>query len=232
MIRVIGFDLDDTLWAVRPIIIRAEQRLDAWLKAEVPQLIYDVKTMRDLREEIVREQPGLAHQLTALRYTIIKTAMVRSGIDEPLAGSLADDAMETFLQARNQVEFFDGALPAIMVLADAYTLGALTNGNADIARLGLATYFSFSFSAEDVGAPKPEPNLFHRALAHTRAAPHEMIYVGDDPRLDIDAANELGLRTVWVNVRNKPPGRTRADKTIDHLEALPAAINSIATETN
>jgi HAD superfamily hydrolase (TIGR01549 family) len=227
MIKVIGFDLDDTLWAVRPIIIRAEQQLDAWLKAEVPDMIHDVTSMRGLREEVVSQRPELAHQVTALRRTIIETAMVQSGIDARRARQLATDAMETFLHARNQIEFFDGALPAIRTLAQDYTLGALTNGNADITRLGLATYFSFAFSAEDVGAPKPEPDLFHKALSHTSARPHEMIYVGDDPQLDIDTANELGLRTVWVNSGNKPPGRTIADETIEHLEDLPAAIRSI-----
>ena len=46
MIKVIAFDLDDTLWAVKPVIIRAEKRLDEWLSLTVPDLKYDVTGMR------------------------------------------------------------------------------------------------------------------------------------------------------------------------------------------
>ena len=66
-------------------------------------------------------------------------------------------------------------MAAVQQLAGHYVLGTLTNGNADIQRLGLSDYFSFSFSAEQVGAPKPAPNLFHAALDHTGVKAEEMI---------------------------------------------------------
>ena len=98
--------------------------------------------------------------------------------------------MEIFLTARNEVEFFEGALDTLRNIAQSFQLGAITNGNADIYRLGLNDCFSFAFSAEQVGAPKPAPDLFHAALAHTGCEPAQMVYVGDDPVKDVDAANE------------------------------------------
>ena len=79
-------------------------------------------------------------------------------------------AIEIFLAARNDIELFDGAqrLPSGLWQEPLYVLGALTNGNADINRLGLGHVFDFAFSAEQVGAPKPAPQLFNAALAHTR----------------------------------------------------------------
>jgi FMN hydrolase / 5-amino-6-(5-phospho-D-ribitylamino)uracil phosphatase len=225
MIKVIGFDLDDTLWAVKPIIIRAEKQLDSWLASNVPGMTHTVASMRSLRHEVLNDNPEMAHQITELRRRIIEKAISHSDINN--AEQLSIQAIEVFLQARNEIEFFDGALDAIAHLAGDFVLGALSNGNADIFRLGLDPYFSFAFSAEQVGAPKPAPDLFTQALAHTQVEPDEMIYVGDDPLLDVDTANNLGLHTVWVNHRQKQPGNTTADATIDHVRDLPLAVSEV-----
>ncbi|HAK51444.1 MAG TPA: hypothetical protein DCM54_06005 [Gammaproteobacteria bacterium] len=228
MIKVIGFDLDDTLWALTPIILRAEKRLDKWLQENVPQLKYDVIQMRELREELLLESPELGGQVTELRRRIIARAMLHSSVSEAAIGELSTAAMEIFLTARNDIEFFEGALEAISLLSESYVLGALTNGNADVSRLGLAPYFSFAFSAEQIGAPKPAPDLFTHALAHTDVDPHQMIYVGDDPVLDIDTANGLGLRTIWVNTKQKDKsGETNPDITIENIKDLPKAVSQI-----
>tara|TARA_E500000331_G_scaffold357519_2_gene419500 strand:+ start:2757 stop:3455 length:699 start_codon:yes stop_codon:yes gene_type:complete len=228
VIKVIGFDLDDTLWALTPIILRAEKRLDKWLQENVPQLKYDVIQMRELREELLLESPELGGQVTELRRRIIARAMLHSSVSEAAIGELSTAAMEIFLTARNDIEFFEGALEAISLLSESYVLGALTNGNADVSRLGLAPYFSFAFSAEQIGAPKPAPDLFTHALAHTDVDPHQMIYVGDDPVLDIDTANGLGLRTIWVNTKQKDKsGETNPDITIENIKDLPKAVSQI-----
>ena len=74
VIKVIAFDLDDTLWAVKPVIIRAEQRLDSWLKTHVPELRYDVHSMRELRHELLRQEPELGKKITELRRRFAATA--------------------------------------------------------------------------------------------------------------------------------------------------------------
>ena len=71
-------------------------------------------------------------------------------------------AIEVFLTERNNITFFDGVVPTLQHLSQRYKLGALSNGNADINRLGLDAYFSFAYSAEQVGAAKPEPHLVAR----------------------------------------------------------------------
>ena len=231
MIKVIGFDLDDTLWAVRPVILRAEQVLDQWLQENAPPLGYDIVAMRSLRGRVLQQTPELVNQITELRRRIIHEAMLLSDIGAPDATRLSNAAMEVFLAARNEVSFFDGALDAISQLANSYVLGALTNGNADISRLGLTPYFSFSFSAEQVGAPKPAPDLFSHALVHTNTLPHEMIYIGDDPILDIDTANNLGMHTIWVNSKAiKSEGDTAPDVIVSSVKELPQAVSHIASQ--
>ncbi len=226
MIRVVAFDLDDTLWHVEPVIIKAEKTVSKWLRQQVEGYDMAIEEMRQIRNQLITQDPTLGHRLTELRRQVLHEAIRRTG--HPNAGTTAEQAMEIFLAARNDVSFFDGALETIAHIAPSYTLGAITNGNADIHRLGLGNHFSFAFSAEQVGAPKPEPHLFETALAHTNVAPSEMVYVGDDPIKDVDAANRLGIRTIWMKSTARPkPGDTTPDQTITDIRDLPKALTNL-----
>ena len=226
MIKVIAFDLDDTLWHVDPVIIRAEQILKDWLIEHVPGFPYDMHYMNQFRKQVLADQPKLAGRLTEFRRRVIEKALIHHGRKD--STKIAAEAMRVFLIARNQVEFFDGALETLGIVAEHYRLGAITNGNADIFKLGLDRYFSFAFCAEEVGAPKPAPDLFHKALSHTGVSANEMVYVGDDRIKDIDAAKAIGIKTVWLrNERRAGPGNSEPDSIIDTIEELPNAINRI-----
>lgn len=60
---------------------------------------------------------------------------------------------------------------------------------------GIAHYFDLVVTALDVEHPKPHPEPLIRVLDHFRAAPQEMIYVGDSS-LDALAAEAAGVRFV------------------------------------
>ena len=135
MIKVIGFDLDDTLWATKPTILRAEKKLNEWLKVTVPQLSYTAESMRELRHALTDREPELKTKITELRRRIIEHALELSHVSPSQATELSHQAIELFLVARNQVKFFEGSLSILEHLSTRYILGALTNGNADIKRI-------------------------------------------------------------------------------------------------
>lgn len=226
MITTIAFDLDDTLWEVTPVIIRAEHRLHAWLDDAVPDLDHSREHMGRHRAELIQAEPGLVNRITEMRRRVIEATLNAGGT--PDAFTLSHQAMEVFLAARNDVEFFTGALNTLGTLKLQYTLGALSNGNADIRRLGLQRVFSFAFSAEEIGKPKPAPDLFEAALRATGASAHEMVYVGDNPEHDIDAAKACGLHTVWVDNGKRQLADTHPDVTIQDIRDLPGAISQIS----
>ena len=234
-LRVITFDLDNTLWNVRTVIGGAERRLVAWLEAELPAAAAVYRNTSDLmamRGRLIDEQPQLAHDISGLRVAILQQVMRRSGYREAQARQLAARAFEVLIKARHNIKFFDGAFGALGNLSRRYTLGSLTNGNADPKRLKLDRYFSFSFCAADVGASKPAPELFEAALRHTGAAPHEVAHIGDHPIDDIAGAAELGLHTIWFNgpvqqsMREEPATAT-ATVEITHLDELVDAVERI-----
>ena len=91
--------------------------------------------MRELRHELLRQEPELGKKITELRRRIIQQAMRMSDISSRRATHLANEAIEVFLAARNDIQFFDGALASLEELSKRYVLGALSNGNADIRRI-------------------------------------------------------------------------------------------------
>lgn len=232
MIKVIAFDLDDTLWDVKPVLLRAERILDEFLSSNFPMLQYDVVSMRELRHEVLADHPDLIKRITEFRRHIIERAMIKSGILAEEAESFSLDAIQVFLKARHEIEFFDDVIPVLEKLSTEFVLGVLTNGNADIRRLGLQKYFKFSYAAEEIGAPKPATDLFHIALKHTRTSPGEMVYVGDDLLHDVTSANQVGINSIWVNRKRKEePDKedvgSHPDETIYNIEELPNAVQKL-----
>lgn len=205
-ISVITFDLDDTLWDVRPVLLEAERRLQLWLGEHargVPEVLADGGAQA-LRTQLVGADPSLAHQLSRLRTAVLHAATLSAGYREPHATVLAGQAFEVFLAARQEVTLFDGVGALLQSLGQQYRLGALSNGNADLKRLECGALFDFHFSAETVGAAKPHPALFHAAFAHTRVTADEVLHVGDSAEHDVLGAQRAGVRSVWVNVSGNP----------------------------
>jgi len=65
-VRLICFDLDDTLWPCAPVIRAAEQACYDWLARHTPRLTerYSLGDLRAHRMKLAGEQPHIAHDLT------------------------------------------------------------------------------------------------------------------------------------------------------------------------
>ncbi|WP_298232326.1 HAD family hydrolase [uncultured Azohydromonas sp.] len=197
-IRAISLDLDDTLWPIWPTIDRAEKVLHEWLAINAPNtaaLFSSPEALREIRNHVGRERPDLKHDLSALRLESIRLALEQAG-DDPL---LAEPAFDVFFAERQNVTLFADALPALEFLAARYPLVSLSNGNSDLARMGLDRFFSASVAALDFGVPKPDPRIFHAAAAAAGVQPHEVLHVGDDVLLDVLGARNAGMQAVWNN---------------------------------
>jgi 2-haloalkanoic acid dehalogenase type II len=229
-IKVVTFDLDNTLWDVEPALVRAEKAQYLWLQEHRPRVTHRFSPlqMREYRMHYYKQHPHLAHQISEIRIESMKAMLLECGYDPDMASEGAAAAFETFLSLRHQVQPYEQALPVLQELAEHYVLGALTNGNADIFQLEIGDYFDFSFSAEQVDASKPLPDMFHAALNESGAKSREVIHVGDNPQHDIAGAREVGMYTVWMNSGNwRWPGGEPADEQIGNLAELPEAIRSI-----
>jgi putative hydrolase of the HAD superfamily len=59
--------------------------------------------------------------------------------------------------------------------------------------LGISNYFSYIFISSELGADKPDPEIFRHALKIMHLNADEVLHVGDDPERDWSAAKEAGL---------------------------------------
>ncbi|MDH3642888.1 MAG: HAD-IA family hydrolase [Gammaproteobacteria bacterium] len=231
-LKVITFDLDNTLWDVDRVIVNAERQMREWLGNHVPAYhkLFPPEAMFELRGELVARRPELRHDLSKLREALLFEAIRRCGYPEALAREYAHQAFALFFEARHEVEFFEGALESLAILSKHHILGALTNGNADFEKLKLERYFSFGFSAAGVGAGKPAPDMFHAALEHTGARPEEVVHVGDNLVDDVQGAAEVGMHTIWVNLTGAaaPSGSPAPTGTVSRVHDIPAAVVRIS----
>lgn len=232
-IRAVAFDLDDTLWDVGPVILRAEQRLHAWLREHCPRIAerVSIEEMRAAREQLARSEPHNAHDFTYLRITALAMHARECGY----AADVAEHAFQVFFAARNELQPFPDVQPALERLRAGYPLASLSNGNADLALIGLAPLFSVSLNARQVGAAKPHPGCFQRLARDLRLEAASILYVGDDPLLDVAAARAAGMRTAWMNRRLAPwpPGLEPADVEVADCAQLAEllAVDAVSCQT-
>ncbi len=59
--------------------------------------------------------------------------------------------------------------------------------------LGISKFFHHIFVSSEIGADKPDPEIFRRALKIIDLEPSEVLHVGDDPQRDWEAASAAGL---------------------------------------
>jgi len=197
-IKAITLDLDDTLWPIAPTIERAEAVLQAWLDAEAPATALqwrDAAHRHALRAEVNGEYAAFAHDLTHLRREMIRLALQRAGDD----AALAEAAFECFFAERQCVEFYPDVLPALARLAARYPVLSLSNGNADVHRIGIGQHFQAQVGAREVGVAKPGRRIFEVAAEAAGFAPREVLHIGDDAALDVLGALDAGMQAVWLN---------------------------------
>ncbi len=196
-IRTITLDLDDTLWAIHPVIRRAEERLYAWIGENYPRITeqFEPADIWEMRSEVIAEYSERAHDLTFLRRTVLSRIGQVAGYDD----SYVDDAFAVFDEARNDVTLFPEARPALVSLRERFVLIAVTNGNANLEKIGIRDLFDGVVSAAMAGAAKPDRPIFDMAVALGGASAEQTLHVGDHPLYDVHGARDAGLRAVWVN---------------------------------
>ena len=223
-IKAILFDLDDTLWPIVPVIMRAERLLFEWIREHAPAVAagYSIEEMRARRVALMKAEPRYAINRAALRHAVLSEVSVACGENS----SAVDPAMAIFNAARNQVEPYPDVHPVLDSLRRKVALGSVSNGVADLGAIGMNHYFDVSIAAHQFGSAKPDPAIFRHACEALRVEPAEAVYVGDDPLLDVEGAQKAGLRGVWLRRQDLPlrtmPEHVQPDAVCASLHDLEA----------
>lgn len=230
-IKLISFDLDDTLWDGKKLIQNAHQAMLDWIIKQQPQLTTaQLNTLYfSLRETVLRAHPHMNHHPSFIRKAVLQGIFIQLDFSTVQANIYADNAFDVFYQHRNRVIFFPNVINTLHALKKHYQLAALTNGNANPVATGLQAYLDFFISAEQSGFAKPAPGIFAALLKESSLLAEECVHIGDHPQLDIMAAQQLGMKSIWFN----PEGRSwteniKPDQEFNSFDRLEYLIKQIA----
>lgn len=218
-IKAILFDLDETLWPLIPVLRHAEASLYAWLELNLPGVArqFSLAQLSALRTSLIPTDSRFTYDLWALRHATLRHACLKTGEDT----GLVEQAMVVFSAARNAVTPFDDVLPGLTQLQNDFLLGSISNGFADLQAIGIAHHFQISLAAHQFGSAKPDPRIFHAACTALKIEPHQALYVGDDPLLDIEGAQNAGLHAVWMDrFQRKLPAHIVPSASVTNLDEL------------
>lgn len=94
-------------------------------------------------------------------------------------------------------ELYPEVIEVLEALRPRFDLAVISNFDGRLRmileQLGVSKYFSHVFLSSELGADKPDPLIYQRALNLIRLAPNETLHVGDDPVRDWQGASTAGL---------------------------------------
>lgn len=199
---IISFDLDDTLYDNKPVLLQAEQQLKLHLEQIEPQLAnWQLMDWWQVRRKLAKQQPELAQDASTLRLASIEQVLLSLGHSKPQATQLAEQAMALFLHHRNQIQLAPAVVQLMQALAARYPLVAITNGNADPEQFGLKGIFSSYHTPGNGLRMKPYPDLFQQAQQQHQRHSTDWLHIGDHTRTDVGGALAMGWQACWLNNR-------------------------------
>ncbi len=199
-IKALTFDLDDTLYDNRPVIENMEKVVLAWLKLCDPTTKgISATEWQIVKRQALAQSPTLKHDVTQWRWHSLFLLFRQWGFSVALASDRANEGVALSLVERQKVCISPLTHEILSRLQLHFPLVAITNGNADVLKIGLESYFSAAFYAGKDGQAKPESDLFQLAEQYLNVPASSILHIGDHPISDVKGAHQMGFQSVWLN---------------------------------
>ncbi len=220
------FDIDDTLFSTTEFARRARNNAvramigaglglsEAVVRAELDEVIAEFSSNYDNHFDnlLTRLRPAALESINA---ALVVAAGVVGYHDTKFEG------LEPFPDVVPLLEQLGGA----GVLRGIITHGWTSKQAEKIVRLGLLPHLDKNavFISDQIGIAKPNPKLYQTALADLGLAPERVMYVGDNPAMDIAPPSGLGMITVWAKRATKHtlgPNEAQPTHTVESFAEL------------
>ena len=203
-ITTILFDLDDTLF---DHMGTARAALAATAAAWPALQAVPVETLYQHYSELLEElhplvMTGRLSYLDARQQRFARLlAPYEPAASATAAAQLAAQHYGHYQQRRRPVA---GALALLQALKPTYKLGIVTNNRLaeqqdKLRHLGMSYLVDALITSEEAGVLKPDPAIYHLALARLGATPAQTVMVGDNWPADVVGPLAVGIRPVWLN---------------------------------
>ncbi len=221
--EAISFDLDDTLYDNRPVIVAAEKALQHFLQQHYPKAVaWQFDDWRALKSRMLRRSPALRHDTSKARLQMLELGLIELGYDTETAKVGAQAGLAHFALHRSHFKVSAEVIELLAQLKQKYRLVGITNGNVDYQRIGLGDIFEFVLHP-GLGYPqKPAADMFELAASKLALPLDKILHVGDSAKSDVDGARFAGCQAVWLN-----PGFGVAQKSLPQQQLPHIEISSI-----
>lgn len=205
-IKAISFDLDDTLYSNRPVMVATEkampvffaEQLSSFASVDEP-ITFDSRYWWPFRTEILSKTKALIHDVTALRLATYQAGIQALGASETQAKQLAEQAMAFFLAKRSEFDVPQSSIDLLTRLRKHVPVVAVSNGNVDTKAIGIHHLFDHIFHAGNGLAKKPDTDMFFAASEALSIPCQHILHVGDCGHADILGAHRAGMQTAWLS---------------------------------
>lgn len=188
MIRLIIFDLDDTLYPERDFVMSGLREVAKYMEQRFH--IDRNAALRLLLEEFYRDRKYLFDRvLKQLRLYRV---------------DYVQELVEIYRTHKPAITLYPDAAEVLPFLTRRFRLGMITDGypftqKQKVKALGIEEYFSkIIYTGEKPGYSKPSSKPFVDMLASFSLLPSEAVYVGDNLEKDFKGPREIGMRSIRV----------------------------------
>lgn len=218
-IKALTFDLDDTLYNNKPIIKRAQHKLDQFLLAHFPACAkWQARDWLELKKQIISQDPALAHDTSEARIATLTQGLTLLGYSAAEVHQGVDDAMKCFFYYRSDFSVSNNVLNQLKKWAKNLPLVAISNGNVDIDRIGLSTVFQFCLQPGHGIKMKPASDMFTLAATQLAIEPKHILHVGDNWLADIQGARQADFQAAWLNPAFDGEIQIKGSGLLPHIE--------------
>ncbi len=215
MIRCIVFDLWNTL--VQSQGGSPFQQVRALLRED----------QRSAYPDLVRDGMGHDHPTAE---AFLASWRPRLGLDDAQAEAMA----QAFATADAEAQLFPETLVTLDRSRELGRLALLSNTQRFdlglVGRLGLDPYFRIKGLSAELGALKPEPEIFEAMQQKLGLFPGNLVMVGDSWTDDVEGALAAGWTAIWVNRKGLPRPDHDPDAElveVDSLEQVPVVVERL-----
>ena len=229
MIKAVVFDLDHTLFDRYATFTKIFNECDL---SNMP--FCDGVTREQALEAFIYTDRHFIHNLKP--WHAMFEQLVKQGILRDDVISIDDFYYTCLVPHFKKISVpFDFTIPTLRKLREmGFKLGLITNGKHDlqyakIANVGLTDEFDEIVVSGDVGAQKPSTVPYEIMAQRLNIAPNEMLYVGDNPKNDVEASRKAGYIPVWVRTTGTWifPEIKKPELQVDTVAELPELIKGL-----
>ncbi|WP_019029612.1 HAD-IA family hydrolase [Colwellia piezophila] len=222
-IKAISFDLDDTLYNNRPVMLAIEKKMVQYFTEKFamlslesvselrlkPKQVFNRRFWAPYRQQAISVTPELTHDVVRVRYETYRLGFLALQLSVEESIKAAQAGLDYFISLRSDFTVPKASHELLANLSKKFPLVAISNGNVDTKALGIEHYFTHIYHAgfqaastqgesEYLLRQKPATDMFTLVCQQLVIRPEQLLHVGDCGFADIYGALNAGCQAAWL----------------------------------